>query len=274
MWLRSTKLPGAFCAWGLAAGLVGLMAGTAAHAQSAAQTAEIPWGQIETGLAQLAGGDSKAAVKSFQRARGADGSGLAELLYGLTRTHTEYKRLLPPAGLRGDIQASMRAHELIYAANQQLQRRPIPGAVVGDALARIRQLLKQAPSGESSYPLRPLLCNLRLLANDRTTEGEPVLEYRGPSSVVGTLVGPQGVFTPSPLFTEAARKARLNESMIVEVVVDSEGCVASVKVLKPLPHGMADQALATLPWHGYEPARLDGKAIAMKYVLTFGYGVS
>jgi outer membrane biosynthesis protein TonB len=62
--------------------------------------------------------------------------------------------------------------------------------------------------------------------------------------------------------------------MIVEAVVDSEGCVASVKILKALPYRMVDQALATLLWHGYEPARIDGKAVAMKYVLTFGYGVS
>jgi Gram-negative bacterial TonB protein C-terminal len=273
MRLRSAKLLAA-CAWSLAAGFFALLAGPAAHAQSAAQTAEIPWGQIETGFAQLAGGDSKAALASFRKARGADDSGLAELLYGLSQAHAEYKRWLPPKGLRGDIQASMRAHELIGAANQHLQRRPIPRDIVSDALARIRQLLRQAPPDESSSLLRPLLCNLRLLADDRATDGEPVLEYRGPASVTGSLVGPRGVFIPSPLLTEAARKAHMNGSMIVEVIVDSEGCVASAKILKPLPYGMVDQAMATLPWHGYEPARLDGKAIAMKYVLTFGYGIS
>jgi hypothetical protein len=133
MWLRSAKLSRASWGWGLAAGFFGLLAGTAAHAQTAAPTAEVPWGQIETGLAQLAGGDSKAAAASFRKASGADDSGLAELLYGLTRAHIEYKRLLPPKGLRGDIRASMRAHELLDAANRRFKRQPIPSAILGNA---------------------------------------------------------------------------------------------------------------------------------------------
>ena len=264
----------AFRAWSLAAGCAALLVGAPARAQSEAPpAAEVPWGQIEAGLAQLAGGDGKAADASFRKARSGDDSGLAALLSDLTRAYVNYDRMMPK-GVHSSLPASQRAHELLDVANKSFHERPIPAAVLGDALTRIRQVLKQAPPAESPSLLRPLLCNLRLLSGDRATDGEPVLEGSGKSHDMGPLTVPRGVFTPTPLFTEGARKARLNSSLVVELIVDSEGCPASEKLLKSLPYGLADQALATLRWHAYEPARYDGKAVAMKFTLTVGYFVS
>jgi hypothetical protein len=223
--------------------------------------ARVPWETIETGLARLAAGDGQGAAASFGKARSADGSGLAELLMDLTDAYVVYT-----VGPR-DFARAMEVNERLDVANQYYYQHPIPPAVLADALTRIRKLLKQTPGNPSSPPLlRPLLCNLRLLSRDRATDGEAVLEIIGRD--VGALKFQQPVFQPSPPVPEGAREARIKDSVMVELVLDSEGCPASEKLLKPLPHGLADQTLATVKWWAYEPARYQGTTVGFKFNLV------
>lgn len=223
----------------------------------------MPWEQIDAGLTQLAGSDGEAAVASFEIARRADSSGLAELLMKLTEAYIVDAPRVSPEGTR----ASRKDRDLLDIASQRFHQRHIPPTVLGDALTRIRRLLKQAPvRGSSTRFLRPLLCNLRLLSNDRATDGEPVLEASGTSRDMGSLIHPRPEFTPSPHLTEAAKQSRTGNNLVidVELIVDSEGCPASEKLLEPRPNALVDQALASLGWWAYEPARYDGVAVGWK----------
>jgi hypothetical protein len=56
--------------------------------------------------------------------------------------------------------------------------------------------------------------------------------------------------------------------VVVELLLDSEGCPRAETLLKPLPQGLAEQTLATLKWWAFEPARYDGAAVGWKLVLT------
>jgi len=165
---------------------------------------------------------------------------------------------------------SRKDRDLLGIASQHFHQRPVPPAVLGDALARIRRLLKQAPAqGSSTRFLRLLLCNLRLLSGDHATDGEPVLEASGTSGSMGSLIPPRPEFTPSPHFTEAAKRSRTGDTLEIDVdlVVDSEGCPASEKLLKPHRNTLVNQALASLGWWAYEPARYDGVAVGWKHHL-------
>lgn len=257
---------------GLVAGLAALWVGTAACAQSAAQpAARVPWEQIGTGLARLADGDGGAAEADFRRARKTDESGLAELLTQLTEAYVVYN---PQSGPEAPAR-SLKANERLDAANRHFYRRQIPPAVLADALTRIRTLLKQAPARESSPPLlRPLLCNLRLLSRDHATDGEPVLEVTGKSRDVGSLSFPQPVFAPNPPYTEAARESRTGGTVVVELILDSEGCPVSETLLKPLSKGLADQTLATLRWWAFQPARYEKTAVGIKITMTVRFAIA
>lgn len=263
MLLSDTRFGRAFQIWGFAVLLVG-----PTFAQSAAQpAAEAPWGQIDAGLSQLAAGDGEAAEASFEAARKADGSGLAEVFVQLTRAYVAFNRPgdYPP-------KRSIQANERLDAASRSFHSKPIPPAVLGDALARIRKLLKQRPSTEPPpVLLRPLLCNLRLLARDHATDGEPVLEVSGKSRDVGSLSFPKPVFAPSPPYTEGARESKTSGSVVLEAVTDSEGCPASAKILKPLPKRLADQAVTTWKWWAYQPASYQGAPVGYKYTVTFSF---
>jgi hypothetical protein len=239
-------------------------AGGTARAQAPASPHQgVVDARIEAGLTQLAGGDGQAAAASFETARSADSSGLAELLMELTEAYIVDDPRVSPEGTA----ASRKDRDLLDIASQHFHQRHIPPTVLGDALTRIRRLLKQAPAkGSSTHLLRPLLCNLRLLSGDRATDGEPVLEASGTSSKMGSLIHPRPEFTPSPHLTDAAKKSRTGDNLVidVELIVDSEGCPASKRLLEPRPNALVNQALASLGWWAYEPARYDETAVGWK----------
>jgi hypothetical protein len=218
----------------------------------------VPWARIEGGLTKLAAGDGKGAGADFVKAKRADDSGLAELLMDLDDAYVLYA-----VGPR-DWQRTLEVHQRLDVAREYYHQHPIPRSVLSGALTRIRTLLKQTPGIPPSL-LGPLLCHLRLLAHDRATEGEPVLEMTGNSRDVGALKFQQAVFQPFPPIPEAARESKIKDSVTVELTLDSEGCPASEKLLKPLPHGLAEQALVTLKWWAYEPARYQETAVGFKF---------
>jgi hypothetical protein len=225
--------------------------------------ASIPWEQIDTGLTRLAGGDGVGAGTSFEAARSSDPSHLAGLLGELTAAYVaDDPRVSPESTIH-----SRRDRDLLDIARRDFHRQPVPPAVLNEALTRIRRLLKQAPAqGPYLSYLRPLLCNLRLLSGDRSTDGEPVLEAGGKSGDMGPLAHPTPQFTPSPHLTPAAKADRAGDTLVidVELVLDSEGCPTSEKLIQPLPDALVKQTLASLSWWAYEPARYDGYAVGWK----------
>jgi len=250
-----------FLSLGLA--LLATAGGTARAQATAGSTGEVLPRGVEAGLAQLASGDGKAALASFETARSTDNSGLAGLLMELTQAYV----VDDPQVSTESKTPSRKDRDLLDIAFRHFQQRPIPPTVLRDTLARIRQLLKPAPAqGSSPRFLRPLLCNLRLLSGDRATDGEPVLEASGKSGNPGSLIRPRPQFTPSPHLTEAAKGSRTGDTLVidVELVVDSEGCPASRTLLKPRPDALVDQALISLGWWAYEPARYDETAVGWK----------
>ena len=235
------------------------MALLAAHPGAAQPDAQVPWERIDEGLARLAAGDGKGAAAAFVKAKRADGSGLSELLLDLNDAYVVYT-----VGPR-DRDRTLEVHERLNVASQAYVRRRIPPAIVADALTRIRALLKEKPGNPSSPLLRPLLCHLRLLSQDRATDGEAVLEITGNSRDMGPLQFQRPVFQPLPPVPEAAREAKIKDSVMVELTLDSEGCPASETLLKPLPQGLAEQTLVTLKWWAYDPARYNGTAVGFKF---------
>ena len=81
---------------------------------------------------------------------------------------------------------------------------------------------------------------------------------------MGPLTFQRPVFQPLPLVPEAAREAKVKDSVVVELTLDSEGCPASVRLLKPLSRGLSEHTLATVRWWAYEPARYNEIPVGWK----------
>jgi TonB family protein len=75
---------------------------------------------------------------------------------------------------------------------------------------------------------------------------------------------------PDPVYTDAARQAGVSGSVVLDVVITAEGKVAEVRVIKGLPLGLSEAAVAAVEQWRYEPARIriTGDAVPVVFFLT------
>jgi protein TonB len=102
-------------------------------------------------------------------------------------------------------------------------------------------------------------------------EGPPPAEPEGPIRVGGDVQPPVKVVAPPPQYTEIARKARIQGVVIVEAIIDKQGNVTNVKILKGLPMGLDTAAADAVKKWKFEPATLNGKPVAVIYNLTVNF---
>ncbi|MGA7459986.1 MAG: TonB family protein [Candidatus Korobacteraceae bacterium] len=82
---------------------------------------------------------------------------------------------------------------------------------------------------------------------------------------------PYAWFHPDPQYTEAARKAKLQGSVVLSVTVDITGRPSDIHVEKSLGRGLDEQAVSTLSQWRFDPAREDGNPVpvTIKVEMTF-----
>jgi protein TonB len=87
------------------------------------------------------------------------------------------------------------------------------------------------------------------------------------------MTRPQIVSRVQPQYTELARRARLQGTAIVEAVIDEEGRVRDVRILKSLGMGLDRAALDAVAQWRFTPATLNGRPIKVLYTLTVNFAV-
>ncbi|HEX2164091.1 MAG TPA: energy transducer TonB [Thermoanaerobaculia bacterium] len=102
-------------------------------------------------------------------------------------------------------------------------------------------------------------------------EGPPPSEPEGPIHVGGDVKAPVKVSAPQPQYTEIARKARIQGVVIVQAIINKQGDVTDVKVLKGLPMGLDEAAVDAIRKWKFEPATLNGKPVDVYYNLTVNF---
>lgn len=91
--------------------------------------------------------------------------------------------------------------------------------------------------------------------------------------VGGNISEPIGISKPPPTYTETARRARTQGTVVVEAVINKQGDVTNVKVLKSLPFGLDRQAVEAIQRWKFKPATMDGRPVSVYYVLTVQFKI-
>jgi TonB family protein len=65
-----------------------------------------------------------------------------------------------------------------------------------------------------------------------------------------------------PEYSQDARKAKLQGSVLLKIVVSASGQVTDIQVLRPLGMGLDDRAIEAVRQWKFRPATLDGKPVA------------
>lgn len=92
-----------------------------------------------------------------------------------------------------------------------------------------------------------------------------------PVRVGGNVKAPIIVQRVEPAYTEIARKARIQGIVIIEAVIDRQGNVTEARILKPLPMGLDQQALAAIRQWKFKPGTLNGQPVPVYYNLTINF---
>jgi TonB family protein len=99
----------------------------------------------------------------------------------------------------------------------------------------------------------------------------PVAKTLAPHRVGADVKAPVMIAKADPHYTDEARKNRVSGIVISEVLIDKAGRVVSVRVLKPLPFGLAQSAVDALKQWRFRPATLNGEPVDIVYNLTTNF---
>lgn len=89
-----------------------------------------------------------------------------------------------------------------------------------------------------------------------------------PLRVGGNVKAPVVVDRAEPNYTDAARKAKISGTVVVEAIIDKQGNVDHVKVMKGLPAGLSEEAEKAVRRWRFKPGTLNGDPVATIFNLT------
>lgn len=101
----------------------------------------------------------------------------------------------------------------------------------------------------------------------------PAPEPDRPLPVGGEVTPPVRISGPEPVYTEMARRARIQGTVIIRATVDRDGRVTDLKVLRALPLGLTESAVTAVRQWRFEPGTLRGKPVPVLYALTVHFGL-
>jgi len=85
----------------------------------------------------------------------------------------------------------------------------------------------------------------------------------GPFRIGGGVSAPQLVFKVEPEYSEEARKAKFQGTVVLYVVVDEKGNPRDLKVVRPLGLGLDQKAIEAVQKWRFKPGLKDGRPVAV-----------
>jgi TonB family protein len=86
----------------------------------------------------------------------------------------------------------------------------------------------------------------------------------GPYRVGGGVSAPRILFAPDPDYSEEARKAKYQGTVVLWVVVGPDGRPRDIRVQRSLGLGLDEKAMEAVKTWKFEPARKDGQPVAVQ----------
>lgn len=93
----------------------------------------------------------------------------------------------------------------------------------------------------------------------------------GPLRVGGDVKAPVVTHRIDPIYSDMARKTRVAGVVIVEAVINKNGEVEEVKVLKGLPMGLSESAVDAVKQWKFKPGTLNGQPVDVIFNLTVNF---
>jgi TonB family protein len=96
----------------------------------------------------------------------------------------------------------------------------------------------------------------------------------GVYSIGGEVTEPVPVYKPDPEYSEVARRARYQGSVVLQIVVDATGQVTDVRVIRPLGLGLDEKAVETVRTWKFKPALRNGVPVPVHVMVVVSFRLS
>lgn len=94
----------------------------------------------------------------------------------------------------------------------------------------------------------------------------------GPFSVGGSVIAPIPIYKPEPPYSEEARKAKYQGTVVLYIIVDAQGNVLpDVRVIKPLGLGLDEKAVTTVRTWKFKPAMREGIPVPVRVMVEVNF---
>jgi TonB family protein len=134
------------------------------------------------------------------------------------------------------------------------------------------QLTFQAPDSSGHVIMFRLTVSVRDIKGEAISEGRRLSVYLTPTRGTngfdrwppGSSLAPRLMYRVEPEYTDEARKARLQGTVLVYVKVTPEGRATELKILRGLGMGLDEKALECVAKWRFEPGTRDGHAVTVE----------
>jgi TonB family protein len=149
-----------------------------------------------------------------------------------------------------------------------------------------REALAAEPTGPASLNARIVLCQAR-------TDGAPVeppevvyenaacpreglriFDQRAQAPVGSEVVRPEKLFGYPPVYDENARRSNVHGTVMVESIIDEEGCIQKLRVCKSVHPSLDLATLEAVRRWVFRPAELNGTPVKVYYTLHVNFTMS
>jgi TonB family protein len=93
----------------------------------------------------------------------------------------------------------------------------------------------------------------------------------GVYSVGGGVSEPIPIYKPDPAYSEEARKAKYQGTVVLWIVVDASGAVTDCRVVKPLGLGLDEKAVETVKTWKFKPAQRNGTPVPVRVMVEVSF---
>lgn len=205
--------------------------------------------------------------EAWQEAQAYDGPEPYEILHRVGLAALDGASAEPDEEVRGRIvEVGLQAATRALAAKEDAAAMEVKSQL-------LRQKAKLTLDPDEENALREEAYTLWKRATELRPPGTPEKMAGGgpPYRVGGNVTRPEKIAGRPPEYTIEARKERVTGVVILEAVIDEQGNVKNLKVLKGLHAGLDQAALEAVRSWKFTPARLDGTPVPVYYTLTVSF---
>lgn len=136
-----------------------------------------------------------------------------------------------------------KSERLFNACNFSPELAAVPGIVSADASAKP----DETGTGEAKAPNIPIF------------------------SIGKGVTPPRVVFQRDPEFSDLAREAKYQGTIIVMLIVDKTGQARNIRIVRPLGLGLDQKAVATISMWRFDPAKKNGEPVNVEIAVEVSF---